>query len=224
MVDSYLEDIASKAKENAKDQTAEDMVEEEEQDGGAGAEETEQGGGFEAEEVEQIPVNLHGYWVKCHVKNAHVLALDKEGTVAPKVESQWRTYHKALVPAPNKTEILMLKSHIKMGLSMPPSHFFSNLLKFYGLQLHHIVPNSLVYVAGYVALCEGYLRILPRVDLFQLFFLVRPNFENDRFPQTCITICFLPRRSKDYPFITPLDSTIGWRGSWFYMVDKAAPS
>jgi hypothetical protein len=37
------------------------MVEEEEQDGGAGAEETEQGGGFEAEEVEQTPVNLHGY-------------------------------------------------------------------------------------------------------------------------------------------------------------------
>jgi hypothetical protein len=158
------------------------------------------------------------------VKDAHVLALEKEGTVAPKVESQWRTDHKALVPAPNNIEILMLKSHIKMGLSMPPSHFFSNLLQFYGLQLHHIVPNSLVYVAGYTALCEGYLRILPRVDLFQLFFSVRPNFENDGFPQTCITICFLPRRSKDYPFITPLDSAIGWRGSWFYMVDKAAPS
>jgi hypothetical protein len=169
MVDSYLEDIASKAKENAKDQTAEDMVEEEEQDGRARAEETEQGGGFEAEEVEQTPVNLHGYWVKCHVKDAHVLALEKEGTVAPKVESQWRTYHKALVPAPNKTEIIIIKSHIERGLSMLPSHFFSNLLQFYGLQLHHIAPNSLVSVAGYAALCEGYLGILPRVDLFQLF-------------------------------------------------------
>jgi hypothetical protein len=118
----------------------------------------------------------------------------------------------------------MLKSHVERGLSMPPSHFFSNLLKFYGLQLHHIAPNILVSVAGYAALCEGFLRIRPRVDLFQLFFTVQPNYENDGFLQTCGTICFLHRRSKEYPFITPLDSTMGWRGSWFYMADKAAPS
>jgi hypothetical protein len=81
-------------------------------------------------------------------------ALKNEGTVAPKAESQWQTDQKALVPAPNKTEILMLKSHIERGLSMPPSHFFSNLLQFYGLELHHIAPNSLVSVADYAALCE----------------------------------------------------------------------
>jgi hypothetical protein len=118
----------------------------------------------------------------------------------------------------------MLKSHVERGLSLKPSHFFSNLLKFYGLQLHHIAPNNLVSVAGYAALCEGYLGIPPRVDLFQLFFSVWPNFEDDGFSRTCRTICFLPRRSKEYPFITPLVSTVGWRGSWFYMVDKATPS
>jgi hypothetical protein len=64
----------------------------------------------------------------------------------------------------------MLKSHVERGLSIPPSHFFSSLLQFYGLHLHHILPNSLVSIAGYVTLCEGYLGILPRVDLFQLFF------------------------------------------------------
>jgi hypothetical protein len=107
---------------------------------------------------------------------------------------------------------------------MPPSLFFTNLLKFYGLQLHHISPNSLVSVAGYAALCEGYLRIRPRVDLFQLFFSVRANYEDDGSLRTCGTVCFLPRRSKEYPFIMPLDSAIGWRGSWFYMADKPAPS
>jgi hypothetical protein len=178
---------------------------------------------IEAEE-EQIPAKLHGYWVKCHVKDAHVQALENGGLVAPRAESQWRTNHKALVPALNQTKILMLKSHVERGLIMPPSHFFSNLLKFYGLQLHHIAPNSLVSVAGYAALCEGYLGIWPRVDLFQLFFSVRPNYEDDGFPWTCGTICFLPQRSKEYPFITPLDSAMGWRGLWFYMVDKAAPS
>jgi hypothetical protein len=104
------------------------MVDKEEQDGGGEAGETEQGGRIEAEEAEQIPANLHGSWVKCHMMDAHILALENEGTVAPKAESQWRKDHKALVPAPNKTEILMLKSHIERGLSMPLSHFFSNLL------------------------------------------------------------------------------------------------
>jgi hypothetical protein len=162
--------------------------------------------------------------VKCHVKDAHVLALEREGIVAPKAESQWRKHHKALVPAPSKTEVLILETHIERGFSMQPSHFFSNLLQFYGLQLHHIAPNSLVSMEGYAALCEGYLGILPRVDLFQLFFFVGPIFEDDGFPRTCGTICFLPRRSNDHPFITPLDSAICWRGSWFYMADKAAPS
>jgi hypothetical protein len=222
-VDSYSKDIMSEAEEEVVEQAMEGIVDEEENDGRAKEEGTERGGGIEAEE-EQIPVNLHGYWVKCHVKYAHVQALEDEGTVAPRAESQWRTDHKALVLAANSTEILMLKSHVERGLSMPPSHFFSNLLKFYGLQLHHIAPNSLVSVAGYAALCEGYLGIRPRVDLFQLFFSVRPNYEDDGFLRTCGTICFLPRRPKEYPFITPLDSAVGWRGSSFYMADKAAPS
>jgi hypothetical protein len=98
--------------------------------------------------------------------------LEDEGTVAAQAESHWRTDFKALVPTPNSTEIVMLKSHVERGLSMSPSSFFTNLLKFYGLQLHHIAPNSLVSVAGYTALCEGFLGIRTRVDLFQLFFFV----------------------------------------------------
>jgi hypothetical protein len=178
----------------------------------------------EAEDEEQIPQNLHGYWQKSHVKDSDVRAMESEGTVAPQAESGWRTDFKAPVPLPNPSEIVMLKFHVERGLSMPPSLFFMNLLKYYGLQLHHISPNSLVSVAGYAALCEGYLGIRPRVDLFQLFFSVRPNYEDDGSLRTCGTICFLPRRSKEYPFITPLDSAIGWRGSWFYMADKPAPS
>jgi hypothetical protein len=107
--------------------------------------------------------------------------LENEGIVAPQAESHWQTDFKAPVPAPNSTEIMMLKSHVERGLSMPPSSFFTNLLKFYGLQLHHIAPNSFMSVAGYAALCEGYLGIHPRVDLFQLFFSVRANYEDDRF-------------------------------------------
>jgi hypothetical protein len=105
------------------------MADEEQNDGGAKEEEAEQGDGIEAKE-EKILAKLHGYWVKCHVKDAHVQAQENEGLVALQAKSKWRMDHKALVPAPNRTEILMLKSHVERGLSMPPSHFFRNLLKF----------------------------------------------------------------------------------------------
>jgi hypothetical protein len=61
-----------------------------------------------------------GSWEKCKVKDQDVLALEKEGIVAPKLESQWWTHYKALALAPNMTEILMLKSHVERGLSMLP--------------------------------------------------------------------------------------------------------
>jgi hypothetical protein len=80
MVNSYLEDISSEAEEEMTGLTAEEVAEKE-IDGGA--KEEEQDDRAEAEE-EQIPHNLHGYWVKCHVKDAHVQALENEGTVAPR--------------------------------------------------------------------------------------------------------------------------------------------
>jgi hypothetical protein len=97
MADSYPEDITSEAEKETVGQTIEEAAEEE-IDGRA--EEEEQDDEVQAEE-EQIPWNLHGYWVKCHVKDTHVQALENEGTVAPQAESHWRTDHKALVPAPN---------------------------------------------------------------------------------------------------------------------------
>jgi hypothetical protein len=113
------------------------------------------------------------------------------------------------------TEMLMLKSHVERGLSMPPSDFFSNFLQFYGLQLHQILPNSL---ARYVAFCEGYLGIPPRVDLF---FCVQPNIKDDESLHTCGTDSFVLQSTKEYPFIPPLDSAKGKRDSYFYMADKA---
>jgi hypothetical protein len=105
MADSYLKDITSEAEEEMARMTIEEAADKE-VDGEA--KEEEQDDGAEAEE-EQIPQNLHGYWAKCHVKDAHVQALENEGTVAPQAESHLRTDFKAPVPARNSTEIVMLK-------------------------------------------------------------------------------------------------------------------
>jgi hypothetical protein len=177
MADLYPKDITSEVEEEMVGTNIEDATDREVDGDG---EEEEQEDGAEAKE-EQIPQNLHGYWQKSHVKDAHIQALEDEGFMAPQEESGWQTDFEALVSAPNPFKIMMLKSYMERGLSMPPSSFFTNLLKYYGLQLHHIAPNSLMSVAGYAALCEGYLGIRPRVDLFQLFFSVRANYKDDGF-------------------------------------------
>jgi hypothetical protein len=86
MADPYPEDITSEAEEEAEDHATREMADKEENDGRAEEEEAEQGDSIKAEE-EQIPANLHGYLVKCHVKYVHVQALENEGLVAPRAES-----------------------------------------------------------------------------------------------------------------------------------------
>jgi hypothetical protein len=68
MADWYPEDIMSEAEEEMARMATEEAADKEVD---VEAEEEEQDDGAEAEE-EQIPQNLHGYWAKCHVKDAHV--------------------------------------------------------------------------------------------------------------------------------------------------------
>jgi hypothetical protein len=44
-------------------------------------------GETDAGEPEQLPIKMQGCWPKCKVRDAHILALEKEGTMAPRVES-----------------------------------------------------------------------------------------------------------------------------------------
>jgi hypothetical protein len=111
--------------------------------------------------------------------------MEQEGLVEAKEISKWRVEPKAAMSAPRKKEIVMLKSHIDRGLSLPPSYYLKSMLRHYELQVHHISPNSITIIAGFVALCEGYLGIYPREDLFRLYFNIRHNKETNGDPRNC---------------------------------------
>jgi hypothetical protein len=127
------------------------------------------------------------------------------------------------MPAPRKREIVMLKSHIDRGLSLSPSYFLKSMLHHYELQIHHIAPNSMTIIPGFVALCEGYLGVYPHGDLFCLYFNIRHNREMNGDPRNYGSISFVPCSGKTYPYIKPLDSAKGWQGSFYYQVDQAPP-
>jgi hypothetical protein len=129
----------------------------------------------------------------------------------------------AAASAPSKKEIVMLKSHIDWGLSLLPSYFLKSMLRHYRLQLHHIAPNSFTIIAGFLVLCEGFLGIYPRIDLFRLYFNIRHNRDSNGDLRNFGSVSFFPRSGKSYSYIKPHDSAKGWRGSFFYQAYQAPP-
>src|SRR3954469_11536981 len=73
-------------------------------------------------------------------------------------------------PAPADGERVMFRSHLTRGLGLPTSGFFRSFLEFHGLQPHHLTPNTVVRLAAFTALCEGFLDVLPTIELWGEFF------------------------------------------------------
>ncbi|KAK1629308.1 hypothetical protein QYE76_003623 [Lolium multiflorum] len=82
--------------------------------------------------------------------------LESEGFLRP---GSWRSVPDELAPAPRDDEMVLTKALVERGFSFPPSDFFLEILKTYGLQPHNISPNSVLAISNHVALCEGHLRL-----------------------------------------------------------------
>jgi hypothetical protein len=170
-----------------------------------------------------IPETLGGSWDPCNLDEGTLSSLEQEGWIAAKEISRWRVDPTAAMPAPSDRDIVMLKSHIDRGYSLSPSYFLKGVLWHYRLQLHHIALNSFTLIARFVALCEGYLGIYPREDLFRLYFNIHHNRDANGDPRNCGSVSFVPSSGKSYPYIKPHNSAKGWHGSFFYQADQAPP-
>lgn len=59
------------------------------------------------------------------------------------------------------------------GLSYPIHPFFHGLLHFYGLQMQHLTPNSILHIACFITLCECFLFIEPHFGFWRKYFQVK---------------------------------------------------
>jgi hypothetical protein len=72
------------------------------------------------------------------------------------------------VPSTNHQELAPLVGYVvsfvafhERGLGMPPSQFMRAIPHYYGVELHHLAPNSISQAAIFTARREGYLGIEP---------------------------------------------------------------
>ncbi|KAK1691783.1 hypothetical protein QYE76_008480 [Lolium multiflorum] len=96
-----------------------------------------------------------GKWWPCTTTEMELKNLESEGFLQP---GSWRSVPDEPAPAPRDDEMVLTKALVERGFSFPPSDFFREILKTYGLQPHNISPNSVLAISNHVALCEGHLR------------------------------------------------------------------
>jgi hypothetical protein len=68
-----------------------------------------------------MPETSGGDWDPCTMNEEILSSLEQEGCIAAKEISRWQVEPGATMPAPSEEEVVILKSHIDRGLSLPPS-------------------------------------------------------------------------------------------------------
>lgn len=71
---------------------------------------------------------------------------------------------------PIEHERVLLVPFIERGLTPPRLDFIRGLLFFYGLQLHHLNPNSILHITSFITLCECFMGTRPHWGLWKRIF------------------------------------------------------
>ncbi|KAE8814376.1 hypothetical protein D1007_08445 [Hordeum vulgare] len=131
-------------------------------------------------------------------------------------------------PAPVAGEVVFFVEHFYRGFGLPASSFFAEWLQFFSLQPHHLVPNTVLQLAAFVVLCEGFVGIEPCVDLWRnLFFFNKNSIAMEKSeveklkrprPMTPCGAALVHHRPKSgFPQMPLQDSIKHWQKGFFYV-------
>ena len=114
-------------------------------------------------------------WKSSKCTNSHLLNLVEGHLLQPWNMIHWRSSDGELFPHEGGNESVIFLPHVLRGLGFPVYDFFRGLLHYWGVQVHHLTPNSILHISIFVHLCEAFLGIEPHFDLFQYFFHLKPH-------------------------------------------------
>jgi len=114
-------------------------------------------------------------WKPSKCTDFHLHGLVKESLLQPRKKINWRRAIGDVPPREEPQEIVAFLSFVLRGFAIPASDFFCGLLHYWGVQVHHLTPNSILHISIFVHLCEAYLGIEPHFDLFRHLFHLKPQ-------------------------------------------------
>ena len=124
-------------------------------------------------------------------------------------------------PYENTGEIVAFGPYFERGLGLPCSGFFSGLLSYYKIQLHHLTPNSFVHISIFVHLCEAFLFIEPHFELFRFLFHLKPQPDSyDLDVVGGVGLQLRQGRDKVYIPYKLSSKVIDWKPKWLYIENQ----
>src|SRR4051812_44615408 len=124
-----------------------------------------------------------------------------------------------VTPRPPAGFRVMFVAFVLWGLSLPVHYFLRGLLFFYGIQLHHLSPISILHIACFITFCECWLGIEPHFGLFRkLYSAKRQSGSDGVYP---IGGCIISLRSNFLFFSFAMSESVQyWWKRWFYISDS----
>lgn len=171
---------------------------------------------------------IQGDWILSTIRQEDLDDLTNGGLIP---HGSARLPGKESEPQPEEGEVVLLATHVDRGFSLPPHPFFRGFLNFFGAQLHHFTPNTIVYLTAFVSLCENFLGCRPHWGLFKHIFTCRsqtvkkanPSDERTQVIQMCGGLGVQMRGKSSFPAMILPDSVRGWQSTWFYCKDQPTP-
>ncbi|XP_066335053.1 uncharacterized protein [Miscanthus floridulus] len=112
-------------------------------------------------------------------------------------------------------ETVMWAHFIERGLTVPASRFFLSV-DYYRIQVIHLNPNGVLHLSIFVHLCEAYLKIPPRLELFRRLFRCKPQPSALR-TEVLGGAGIQLRNAASYLEYELPDSHGDWKAKWFYV-------
>jgi hypothetical protein len=128
-------------------------------------------------------------WVPSSIDQTDLTKAKKEGFLSESKAVMFPSDE--AVPTPLAGYRVMFLAFCLRGLSLPAHEFLRGLLFVYGVQLHHLTPNSILHIARFITLCESFLGIDPHWVLWKFLFRLRPSVslaENPKLGEAVVSV------------------------------------
>src|SRR3954471_17248004 len=116
-----------------------------------------------------------GGWRRSKTRESDLRKLRERGLI-PQDREAVKLPGNEVIPRPPAGFRVMFLAFVIRGFFFPVHDFLRGLLFLYGVQLHHLSPNSLLHIACFITLCECWLSIKPHFGLFWRLYSVKRQY------------------------------------------------
>ena len=107
---------------------------------------------------------------------------------------------------------------MKHRLALLASDFLQGLLYYYGIQIHHLTPKSVLHIAVFVHFCEAFLGIKPHFELFRSLYTLTPLPSTQEIGRIgCANLPLRPGMVNKYLEWPAIHVSLEWKKDWFYI-------